>query len=691
MELRIGLLVCLCLHSVQPFGFDDLETIFSITESTVTTLAKVPELAEFAENAGGSHDGIALPFSKTQRQLIPMFKKFAEVTNILRKVDHNVREGNMHTLSTLQQNLPVAFRYEMKLDSIEDTITLMDLYYQNFLAYTDLAQVQMQDSNLLDESLKSDPPANLKFDKFTLEDFAVSLTSHVPTSVRGLMERINEMVVPSSQNSAVRVFMRDGLFDTILKFLDELDNSICGTEMSPQQLIYNLYSSLQVTQVKAYVMMQFAWTLLHLYGKGNFTTETETLQVQFKQRLVNQMDTVKTAMGKADTVVYKCDPKVHVEGQTYAQLTQLLQGFLINEVDMNPKTSCTDNCGTYKLVNRQYGCFDNQFCARQKRCDGTIQNCQFYDADMTLCPSTGNASTTRRYDWIEYENGITLGKKSHCKSFQDKVDSWWRFWYHCSYCMCLCDARYSSTSHRYWSLRPVQSDIGQNKIIVGIRFIKLNKVVHIQIRQATLLPKLLLNTTTAEWVPVSKIDVGDNKRTVEGLDYHKMTYEKRALDLDDVILPAKYLVTGVQFRMLGSHLNLEIQGTAFNYETGQLEKGLHHKQSNDNTDVSENPRTQLNLDNLDVSTSSPSPSTPNPLRNSFILFTHSSLEDDVAQPPLPFIDIQPVSTTPLSPLSGVGVYHKGTPGYGGFVAPRLFTFDPTQYVVESEVRLEEQK
>uniref|UniRef100_A0A8D8W039 Uncharacterized protein n=1 Tax=Cacopsylla melanoneura TaxID=428564 RepID=A0A8D8W039_9HEMI len=497
------------------------------------------------------------------------------------------------------------------------------------------------------------------------------------TSVPHIFDNIND------------VLMQNNNF--YLDVIKELDNSICGTEMSPQQLIYNLYSSLQVTQVKAYVMMQFAWTLLHLYGKGNFTTETETLQVQFKQRLVNQMDTVKTAMGKADTVVYKCDPKVHVEGQTYAQLTQLLQGFLINEVDMNPKTSCTDNCGTYKLVNRQYGCFDNQFCARQKRCDGTIQNCQFYDADMTLCPSTGNASTTRRYDWIEYENGITLGKKSHCKSFQDKVDSWWRFWYHCSYCMCLCDARYSSSSHRYWSLRPVQSDIGQNKIIVGIRFIKLNKVVHIQIRQATLLPKLLLNTTTAEWVPVSKIDVGDNKRTVEGLDYHKMTYEKRALDLDDVILPAKYLVTGVQFRMLGSHLNLEIQGTAFNYETGQLEKGLHHKQSNDNTDVSENPRTQLNLDNLDVSTSSPSPSTPNPLRNSFILFTHSSLEDDVAQTTLPFIDIQPVSTTPLSPLSGVGVYHKGTPGYGGFVAPRLFTFDPTQYVVESEVRLEEQK
>ncbi|KAL1463342.1 hypothetical protein WDU94_015100 [Cyamophila willieti] len=223
MDMKIGLLLCLCLYSVHSFGFEDIETIFSITESTVNTLAKVPELADIAEHAGSGHDGMALPFSKTQRQLIPMFKKFAEVTNILRKVDHNVKEGNMHTLSTLQQNLPLAFRYEMKLDSIEDTITLMDLYYQNFLAYTDLAQVHMHDSNQIDgivSNNKNDFTANPKFDKFTLENFAISLTSHVPTSVRGLMERINEMIVPSSRDSAVRVFMRDGLFETILNFLN---------------------------------------------------------------------------------------------------------------------------------------------------------------------------------------------------------------------------------------------------------------------------------------------------------------------------------------------------------------------------------------------------------------------------------------------------------------------------------------
>ena len=46
---------------------------------------------------------------------------------------------------------------------------------------------------------------------------------------------------------------------------------------------------------------------------------------------------------------------------------------------------------------------------------------------------------------------------------------------------------------------------------------------------------------------------------------------------------------------------------------------------------------------------------------------------DVSQTTIPFIDTQSVVPSPPTWLTGVGIYHKGRSGYGGFVAPRVFT------------------
>lgn len=43
---------------------------------------------------------------------------------------------------------------------------------------------------------------------------------------------------------------------------------LCDKTQSLQQLIYNLYTTLHVTQVKGYAVMQVSWMLLNAYGKG---------------------------------------------------------------------------------------------------------------------------------------------------------------------------------------------------------------------------------------------------------------------------------------------------------------------------------------------------------------------------------------------------------------------------------------
>lgn len=56
------------------------------------------------------------------------------------------------------------------------------------------------------------------------------------------------------------------------------------------------------------------------------------------------------------------------------------------------------------------------------------------------------------------------------------------------------------------------------------------------------------------------------------------------------------------------------------------------------------------------------------------------MDKDAAQSTVPFIDTQEVTSNPPVPLSGVGIYHKGRQGYGGFLAPKIMTYDFTPHV-----------
>lgn len=79
-----------------------------------------------------------------------------------------------------------------------------------------------------------------------------------------------------------------------------------------------------------------------------------------------------------------------------------------------------------------------------------------------------------------------------------------------------------------------------------MRFVKKGRIVHLQIQQGDLLPHGDINETTVEWVPVQEFDI--NGEGVEvGRDYHMLTWEHRALDLDDVTLPSGHILTGQFF------------------------------------------------------------------------------------------------------------------------------------------------
>lgn len=67
------------------------------------------------------------------------------------------------------------------------------------------------------------------------------------------------------------------------------------------------------------------------------------------------------------------------------------QGFVENEVHLNDRHSCKQDCKFYGN-STVYRCSSNQFCARQHSCNGEIMNCQFIESDMSVCQSVSSRS-----------------------------------------------------------------------------------------------------------------------------------------------------------------------------------------------------------------------------------------------------------------------------------------------------------
>lgn len=191
-----------------------------------------------------------------------------------------------------------------------------------------------------------------------------------------------------------------------------------------------------------------------------------------------------------------------------------------------------------------------------------------------------------------------------------------------------------------------------------------------------------INSANLSWVPVSEYTLLE-RGIRNNVDYHTMAWDKREMDLDDLSAPAGHVVTGVKFRNVGRHLNLEMRVTEIDFATGQIiEPDKSFWVSNDNTDQSNgnNKRTEIQLKSPHMSTKSKAKSLPVSTSNNFVKFTNTDISKDAAQTTVPFLDAQNVVNDPPVPLDGIGVFLKAQDGFGGFVAPKIRTFDYGPYI-----------
>eukprot|EP00090_Calanus_glacialis_P044576 TRINITY_DN7968_c0_g1_i1.p1 TRINITY_DN7968_c0_g1~~TRINITY_DN7968_c0_g1_i1.p1 ORF type:complete len:702 (-),score=219.95 TRINITY_DN7968_c0_g1_i1:63-2168(-) len=511
--------------------------------------------------------------------------------------------------------------------------------------------------------------------KNTLQEFATSATqsSVKDRSLQNMLDLFHSTVVPTQETSTTK-----SLFPYLHSLTSKAGQHLCSMNQSPHQLVYNLYNIIALTEIKGYAMLQFSYMMLRIYEKGNFSVESTAAKEKFEQQATEKMNSIKLVLPNMSREFMKCDPPQHKQGETYLEITKLLQGYIENEVDMNDRMTCKSSCSAYTFAESK-SCYKDLFCAKQPKCNGRIFDCQFFHADAWVCMAGDGGA--RRYDWVEYEDGTLLGNKGTCVN-KIKVDSWWRYiFWHCSYCLCKCD-EVTEDSDRFWSLLPAVADTTQNKIVTGLRFVKRGKIVYPQIEQATALSEGGIDETTRTWVEPNQIAYSDVRNLTKNTgSVFTMSYEQRAMDMDTLTAPEGHVLTGVKLRNIGGHLNLEIQVTPMEFTAGNVVSDRSTWIANDNTPATDKPRTLVPIIMPDIPTKFAGPNTVDTTTDQFIQFDASSAHKDVSQTTVPFIDAQPVAPTPATWLAGAGLYHKGRVGYGGFVGLKVSTYDFSRHLI----------
>lgn len=245
-------------------------------------------------------------------------------------------------------------------------------------------------------------------------------------------------------------------------------------------------------------------------------------------------------------------------------------------------------------------------------------------------------------------------------------------------------------------------------MITNVRFQKKDNMVHLQAEQGRLLPRGEIDNFTRNWLPLNDLVYKQNTREgsfwkregnvqsplIYELDYTYLRHDNNKLHLDDVISSPDYIVTGVRLNYVGGYppkssspLELQIFVTPYNYYRGTLEPLLSKpsmwlttgRSSEKSVDYSR-MRTELNLFHSDDPLKADTINQLDSYPNQFIEFQVTDYQKDFGQLTIPYFDARPASISGDKALSGIGIAHRGSKGYGGFLVPKLINVDHSKYI-----------
>ncbi|KAK0175279.1 hypothetical protein PV327_009040 [Microctonus hyperodae] len=266
------------------------------------------------------------------------------------------------------------------------------------------------------------------------------------------------------------------------------------------------------------------------------------------------------------------------------------------------------------------------------------------------------------------------------------------------------------------SLLEQTSDIENNWVVTNVRFVEENGMVQIQIQQGELDgSNSYVVKNNRYWKPLSDVrklsNTADNtiqfytpgssdfekNFLTHGVAYINIDSNQKTLHLDDVLLPAGYVVTGVRFgynqnSLDGSRpLELQLQGTLYDVEKNELITYLDGKPTS--LWITPNVMSSSLPDYNRIRTRYEIEMTGNPFEmngnldskpNQYVDFIRSQWLIRYKFRTVPFFDARPTFSKVSLPLGGVSLYGKGTTEGQSFLVLNTIPY-PVSQVLNSKV------
>ncbi|KAK0164784.1 hypothetical protein PV328_003361 [Microctonus aethiopoides] len=360
------------------------------------------------------------------------------------------------------------------------------------------------------------------------------------------------------------------------------------------------------------------------------------------------------------------------------QLIDFQQPILIeqNEIDNNNGTL---RCETFKTIKnikpKMYkGVGDMQ-------CYGWVDSCQSIRDDITRRKPAVYCFSDhyKRLTWVRdtnyhqygYENRrcrrIKLESDEAIKSKKDYISN---------ACLCKCTRKSDNpklnTTNWAFSLQPQISDIENNKVVTGVRIANHSKIIHLEIKESRI----------GSYKDDSWKSPGSLEGLIRDVDYSFLQPDSRSINLDKIVVPADYVVTGVKFIKIRSTyaagqewtLRLEVQGTKFDVAARKL---LKNTSTWFNSDTSAAPLKYYGQNRSRIFMERWDPLSPvhnddkKCIPNTYIKFTTTKLNEDLGRFTIPYMSTRPVELKTNRFLSGISLLYKGKSGYVGYIAPGI--------------------
>ncbi|XP_014297658.1 uncharacterized protein LOC103570287 isoform X2 [Microplitis demolitor] len=233
-------------------------------------------------------------------------------------------------------------------------------------------------------------------------------------------------------------------------------------------------------------------------------------------------------------------------------------------------------------------------------------------------------------------------------------------------CGCLCERTYNPDFYTprgelLDSFCFDASHVDFGFVATGVRFKRYNNIIHLEHQQGKL-KHGKIDAKTVTWKISNHCTF--SRKVID--DFDGFRYRALEIVLEDMILDSDAVVTGVTFTksLVGHHIENDGDISTSRYK----EIKFSQCQKNRTIDLVHSarfllPSTSLLGQNKQLSESC----------KHHILFGGTSWNIAQIQHVVPFVDLQEIVTNPPSPIKGIGWYYRGQPGYGGFLALKIFT------------------